>query len=525
MKYIYTIISVLVLCQFAWSQPNTIIAYQYWINSDFANQTTVSITPEEHFHLQTDLNISGMEKGFHSFNIRFQDQNLKYSAVLTQLFYAKANGNNITAYEYWFDNDYANKVNVVLSPQTQLSLISNFDCSLLTNGMHRIHIRFLDDGDKWSSVVSQFFQKSANGSSALNKITAYRYWIDSAYAEITTVSLSTAQNPYHFLQDFDFTAIPKGEHLFNIQFKDTAGYWSSVLTDTVVKNALPIANFTYTANSTCDSTVVDLTNLSFDGDTYSWDFGNGNFSSDSLPKLTYYSPGTYMISLTLTDSNSGLDSTVSKEIVVMGPSSNALNMAECFQAISPSGLYIWTQSGTYADTLMNHFGCDSLLTVSLTINTIDASATDTANTLSATLAGATYQWIDCNNGNQAISGATGQSFTPIANGLYAVIVNDGTCSDTSSCLLVDDLKVDEIIYQYGINVFPNPTKDYLNVSIAKANTLSEIRILDLTGRVLLTTVPEKSSHSKFDISSFSDGIYLLEIEIDNKISQIKFIKN
>lgn len=525
MKNIYTIISALILYQFAWSQSNAINAYQYWINSDFGNQTTVSVVPEVNFHLQTDLDISGIEKGFHTFNIRFQDQNLKYSSVLTQLFYAKANANNITSYEYWFDTDYANKVNVSVSPQVQLNLISNFDCSALVNGVHRLHIRFLDDGDKWSSVVSQFFQKSANGSSALNKVTAYRYWIDSAYAEIMTVSLATAQNPYHLLQDFDFTNVPKGEHLFNIQFKDTAGYWSSVLTDTVVKNALPIADFNYTSNSTCDSTVVDLTNLSFDGDSYSWDFGNGSVSSDSIPQITYYSPGTYNISLTVTDSNSGLDSTVTKEIVVIGPSSNAVSMTECFQAISPSGLYIWTQSGSYADTIMNHFGCDSLLTVAVTINSIDVSTTNTDNILSATLSGAAYQWIDCNNGNQAINGATEQSFTPTINGSYAVIVNDGTCSDTSSCLLVDNLKVDELIHFYGINVFPNPTKDFLNVSIAKENTLSEIRIKDLTGRTLIINSGEKSSFTKFDISSFSDGIYILEIEIGKETSQIKFIKN
>lgn len=512
------------LFQFFAIGQNKISSYQYWVNSDFGNQTTVSITPEVNFHLQTDLDISGLEKGFHTFNIRFQDENLKFSSVLTQLIYAKANSDKILAYEYWFDTDYTNKVNVPINPQMQLNLLSSFDCSALVNGTHILNIRFLDEGAKWSSVASQFFQKSSNGTSALNKITAYRYWIDSSYTEMNYINLATAQNPFHLTENVDFTQIPAGQHLFNIQFKDTAGYWSSVLTDTVVKNALPIANFNYSTTANCDSTVVNLENLSFDGNTYAWDFGNSTFSSDSLPFLTYYSPGTYNISLTVTDSNSGLDSTLTKSIVVLGPSSNTISMNECFEAVSPSGLYVWSQSGQYLDTILNQSGCDSLLTINLTINTVDVSTNNTDNVLSATPNASSYQWIDCGNGNQAINGATNQSFIPTVNGSYAVIVNDGTCSDTSACLLVDNLRIDEMLSFYGINVFPNPSKDFLNITFAKANSLSKLSIKDLTGRILISETLENATSVQFDIVQFSDGIYVLEIELEGKSSQIKFVK-
>lgn len=47
---------------------------------------------------------------------------------------------------------------------------------------------------------------------------------------------------------------------------------------------------------------------------------------------------------------------------------------------------------------------------------------------------ASYQWIDCNNGNQNISGATNRNFTPTSSGNYAVLVtNAANCQAQSAC--------------------------------------------------------------------------------------------
>jgi hypothetical protein len=43
----------------------------------------------------------------------------------------------------------------------------------------------------------------------------------------------------------------------------------------------------------------------------------------------------------------------------------------CKSQLSPSGAFTWTASGTYTDTLLNAAGCDSILTVSLTIDTVN----------------------------------------------------------------------------------------------------------------------------------------------------------
>ncbi|SHJ84727.1 PKD domain-containing protein, partial [Pseudozobellia thermophila] len=53
------------------------------------------------------------------------------------------------------------------------------------------------------------------------------------------------------------------------------------------------------SNSTDDSAVRD----------YIWDFGNGDTSTDISPTYTYTSPGTYQVSLTVTDAENLSDST------------------------------------------------------------------------------------------------------------------------------------------------------------------------------------------------------------------------
>lgn len=58
--------------------------------------------------------------------------------------------------------------------------------------------------------------------------------------------------------------------------------------------------------------------------------------------------------------------------------------------------------------------------------------------LVSAVSGATYQWLDCNNNNAIIQGATSQSFSPASNGSYALEIteNGNNCADTSSCYTI-----------------------------------------------------------------------------------------
>jgi hypothetical protein len=55
----------------------------------------------------------------------------------------------------------------------------------------------------------------------------------------------------------------------------------------------------------------------------------------------------------------------------------------CDNYTSPSGRYTWTTSGTYKDTIPNAEGCDSVITINLTVNIVDVSVTQDGITLTA----------------------------------------------------------------------------------------------------------------------------------------------
>jgi hypothetical protein len=113
-------------------------------------------------------------------------------------------------------------------------------------------------------------------------------------------------------------------------------------------------------------------------------------------------------------------------------SASTINEVYCISYESPSGKYIWTQSGTYSDTIPNAAGCDSFMTFNIIIDTVNTGVTQNGDTLIADAANAVYQWIRCSD-KTIIQGETNSSFIPQFNGRYAVVVTQNGCSDTSVC--------------------------------------------------------------------------------------------
>ncbi|MFC2138379.1 T9SS type A sorting domain-containing protein, partial [Bacteroidota bacterium] len=62
----------------------------------------------------------------------------------------------------------------------------------------------------------------------------------------------------------------------------------------------------------------------------------------------------------------GCDSIITINLTILHTSST-INPAVCNNYTSPSGNYIWTSNGTYKDTIPNTNGCDSIITINLTI--------------------------------------------------------------------------------------------------------------------------------------------------------------
>jgi len=350
----------------------TIVEYEFWFNDDFNNRTITAITPVSQYHLDTSLSVSNLPNGINVIKFRAKDSQGKYSVITSQLFYKKelidSDTNHIVSYEYWFDDDFQNRTLVNITPTEQATVLAQLDVSTMSNGMHLFNFRAKDERGYYSSIVSQLFYKKKLSSYTDNKIIAYKYWYDDDYDNLIYVDLLTPTNQLNLIDNLDMTQIPKGIHTLNFQFKDDANIWSVISTDTIEKISLPIADYTYEVlSSNCDSTVIAFTDNSIDGDVYLWDFADGTTDTLANPTHTFYNSGLHSVILTITDTTTLADSTKQMDILITGHTANLFAVTSCDSYTSPSGNYTYTTSGVYYDTITNHWGCDSLLTIDLNI--------------------------------------------------------------------------------------------------------------------------------------------------------------
>lgn len=213
---------------------------------------------------------------------------------------------------------------------------------------------------------------------------------------------------------------------------------------------------------------------------------------------TYDSSGTYMAS----GSNpSGCDTIVTLSLTILQNSSGTDTQTACNNYTWPVNSATYTTSGTYTASLPNAAGCDSTITLDLNIDTLNPSVAVAGNTLTAQPAGGSYQWLDCDNGNAPIAGATSQDYTFFANGNYAVVIAAGACTDTSSCQAVTLVGVPDF-YRETIGIHPNPTTGIITIEGA----LRKAEVYDIYGRLVRTT-----ENNQLDLSASADGIYFVHV--------------
>lgn len=127
------------------------------------------------------------------------------------------------------------------------------------------------------------------------------------------------------------------------------------------------------------------------------------------------------------------------------PTDSMLAMQSCTEFYWDQTAMTYTSTGAYIDTISNVGGCDSIVTLDLTILPLpDNNVTQNNTILTSDETGANYQWLDCDNNYSIINGANNQSYTPMTTGNYAVEVTLNTCSDTSDCYIVDYTGIEEI---------------------------------------------------------------------------------
>jgi len=141
------------------------------------------------------------------------------------------------------------------------------------------------------------------------------------------------------------------------------------------------------------------------------------------------------------------------------------------------------------------------------------TATDWSNTISASSGfslalrqdGTLYSWG---------SGTNGQ----LGNGNAALTAPTPFSISCPTTLGINDSVFDNSNFK----VFPNPTSDFLNVQSPTNSNISNIKISNVLGKVVLEVSTVSNS---INVQQLSKGIYIIEVSIENKNYQQKFIKN
>ncbi len=232
----------------------------------------------------------------------------------------------------------------------------------------------------------------------------------------------------------------------------------------------------------------------------------------------YFASGTYMDTIT---NVAGCDSVMTINLTLNATSSSTISATACNMYVAPSGA-VYTSSGTYTDNIPNAMGCDSVITINLVVNTVNANATQNGATLTASATGATYQWIDCSN-NSAISGATAQSYTATANGSYAVVVTQNSCTDTSACMNVTGIGIAENGFGSQLRVYPNPSKGDFFIDLGTTYSDITVVITDIAGRTVLAQAVNSGNIVPVALNEPA-GVYIITVTAENKTAVIKLVK-
>jgi hypothetical protein len=270
---------------------------------------------------------------------------------------------------------------------------------------------------------------------------------------------------------------------------------------------------TLTASTGCDS-LVTLTLLTVNQLTSTINqticFGdsvllNGNYYSQS---------GTFVDTL---QSSGACDSIVTLNLAVSSALATALNQSICFgDSISFGGVY-YTSAAAITDTLTASTGCDSIVTFTLTVNTIDTPTISQNGFVLSTQSFQSYQWqLDGTD----IAAANDSTFTAASNGLYTVVVTDTNgCSAASSTLSVTGVGIDQLLDQ-TISIYPNPAKDFLMIANLPAQMV-EMEIYNSVGQLVTSG---NISNGIIDVVALPVGWYLLSLHTKDSIKRIKFVK-
>lgn len=289
-----------------------------------------------------------------------------------------------------------------------------------------------------------------------------------------------------------------------IQWKDGKTYSASnsnsyyAISNGNINNCDSFILLNLTVNSSKESTQNILA-----CNSYTWRNGITYNSSINTPKDTI-----------IGGAANGCDSIITLNLTILKPTYYNDFVMACRSYKWINGTTYTSSNNTAKYTIFGgaYNGCDSIISLNLTIINLDMNVAKNLNLLSSNEVFARYQWIDCNNQNQALPNDTLRLFEPDKSGSYAVIVTKDGCTDTSDCIevTVENNSI-KALSTCNIQLHPNPNNGSFKIENMSDCSLHQLIIKDCMGRTL-NTISAKESDSYYDLG-LPSGIYFIELDL------------
>lgn len=176
--------------------------------------------------------------------------------------------------------------------------------------------------------------------------------------------------------------------------------------------------------------------------------------------------------------------------------------------------------GTISVSASNTCGSSVAQTLPVNVSSFDTSLTDYSWYISSNDSNSTYQWIDCLT-NSALPGETNRELFPAQNGIYAVILTQNSCADTSACFNFVSTSLKGTSGNERAKCHPVPAEEVLFVSGLNHLIGSFLFLYDAMGRIIQQ---EMCSETTMEISlqSIHPGVYFIHFSESPEV--LKFIR-
>jgi hypothetical protein len=251
--------------------------------------------------------------------------------------------------------------------------------------------------------------------------------------------------------------------------------------------------------SVCRGSFVNLQGQNYFSQTnlsYNWS-NNVQDGVDFYPTMS----NTYVVTAV---SPSGCSSSDSVTVTIHYASDTVISTTTCSSYILNNEVY--TESGIYTQILTNTFGCDSVITLKLSILNIPSTpilSEVNGQITTQSQSDVNFQWVDCSNGSFILN-ANDTVFTPTQTGSFSVVASNECGSVQSDCITINVASIDDNFFE--INVYPNPTQDFIQID-GLTNNQTEFQMFDSNGKLVLSG--KLSNKEMIDLTNLNSGLYQL----------------